>query len=270
MDTKFKPIKMIGRPKGILFYLRSLIYKISSALELLILLLLWLVIFGNRSAFGDFTLYDIFTYIIIGHSIGLVSKFFLFRVISKDVFNKNSKLLVYNPIRYFFKILINGAGKNFLPFIAAVFLNLLILYFFIDGFVLNFDPIYLLVIAVMIILSFIIEFLMFYLLNMLVFWKFESKEFYTILIRFKNILAGNYFPISLLPFVFVNISLALPFAYSFFMPAELYLKKVSIIIGIRGIFVQILWILIFYLCIKISWSHKFRDKEKIKVVKTFE
>jgi len=267
--TKFKPIKIIGQKKGVLYYLRMLMYKISSALEVLILLLLWLAIFSNKSMFGGFTLHEMVTYIIAGSLIGLISRYFLHRIISHDLFASDSKSLIYKPIRYFFHVLANGFGKNFLPFIIAVILHALVLYFFIDNFIINFEILCIIVIILMIILAFITEFLMVYLANLFIFWKFESTEFYTVLVRLKKILAGNYFPLSLLPPVFVSISLVLPFAYSFFVPMELYLKKIDIAAGLRGIGVQILWIILLYICIKFIWSAKYKKKEKVKVIKTF-
>ncbi len=267
--TKFKPIKMIGQEKGVLDYLRMLMYKISSALEVLILILLWLAIFSNKSVFKGFTIEEMVTYIIAGSLIGLISRYFIHRIISHDLFSSDSESLVYKPIKYFFHILIKGFGRNILPFIVAVTLHLLILYFFLDSFVINLEATYLAVIMLMVLLAFITEFLMAYLANLFIFWKFESSEFYTILARLKKILAGNYFPLSLLPAIFVNISLALPFAYLFFVPTQLYLKKIDIASGLRGVGVQILWIILLYICVKLVWRAKFKKKEKVKVIKTF-
>lgn len=261
---------MIGRKKGVLSYLRVFMYKISSALEALILILLWMAIFSNKSVLNGFTLEEMITYIIAGSLIGLVSRYFLYRIISHDLFNSDSKLLVYRPIEYFFHILVKCFRRNILPFVMAAMLHLLILYFFIDSFVINLEAEYIAIIILMVILAFITEFLMVYLANLFIFWKFESNEFYAVLVRLKKILAGNYFPLSLLPAVFVNISLALPFAYLFFVPAQLYLKKIDIALGLRGIGIQVLWIIFLYVCIKFAWSARFEKKKKIKVIKTFK
>jgi len=77
--------------------------------------------------------------------------------------------------------------------------------------------------------------------------------------RLKKILAGNYFPLNILPMAFVSISMFLPFAYSFFVPAQLYLNKINQAQAIKGIGVQIIWIVIFFIIIKIAWKKKVRD-----------
>ena len=99
-------------------------------------------------------------------------------------------------------------------------------------------------------------------INIYIFWTFESKHLFQIIIRLKKIISGNYFPIDMLSVVFVKISYYLPFAYSFFVPTQLYLKKISIQNGIKGIIIQIFWIIFLYIIISISW-HKQIQKNKI-------
>jgi ABC-2 type transport system permease protein len=257
---KFAPIDQPVQKKGLFYYARVFIYKTSNILEVLIILLLWLIIFADKSILGGFTRQEIITYIIAGNLIGLISGYFLHRIIASDIYDQNSKLLVYKPIKYFFLILPRGFGKNFLPFIIAVIFHLIVLYFFLDYFVINFNILHLSVIALMVILAFIIEFLLAYLLNLFVFWTFEAKDPYKILVRLKKFLAGAYFPLSLLSPVFVSVSLTLPFAYSFFVPMELYLEKIDLATGLRGMIVQIIWIVVIYAIIQLTWSRQIKKK----------
>lgn len=269
-NTGFKPIKMIGEKKGLLYYLRVIMYKISSVFELLIVLLIYLAIFSDKLGIAGFTREEIITYIIAGNLIGLIGRYFLYRIIKHDLNLSDSKLIIYKPIKYFFHILVKGFGSNFLPFVMAVALHFLVLYFFFNSFILNLEAAYIAVITVMVILAFITEFLMVYIANLFIFWKFESRELFKIIERFKKILAGNYFPLSLLPPVFISVSLILPFAYSFFIPIELYLKKIDLVFGLKSMVIQILWIILLYISIKLIWQAKSRKEKKVKVVKTFK
>ncbi len=257
---KIAPVDQPVQKRGLFYYARVFIYKTSGILEVLAILLLWLIIFTNKSVLGGFTRQEIITYIIAGNLIGLISGYFLHRIIASDIYGQNSKLLVYKPIKYFFLILPKGFGRNFLPFIIAVIYHLLVLYFFLDYIVINFNILYLSVITAMIVLAFIIEFLLAYLLNLFVFWTLEAKGPYKILIRLKNFLAGAYFPLSLLPPVFVSVGLVLPFAYSFFVPMELYLKKIDLATGLRGMIVQLIWIGVIYALIQLTWSRQIKKK----------
>ena len=188
--------------------------------------------------------------------ISVFTGYLLQRLIADDVESEKSSLLLFRPIKYFIYILTHGWAKAILPFSIAVGLHFVVLYFFLDSFILNYNLVNFIIIGVMVMLAFLLEFLIAYLLNLNVFWTIESVDMYKILNRLKKILAGNYFPLSILPMIFVSISLWLPFAYSFYVPAELYLGKISQEEALRGVGVQIIWIVIIYVVIKIMWKKK--------------
>lgn len=83
--------------------------------------------------------------------------------------------------------------------------------------------------------------------------------------RLKRFFAGGYFPLSLLPSGFVTVSFFLPFAYSIFVPAQLYLSKISPWIGLQGLGVQLVWILILALIIKLVWFKGLKRYEGVGI-----
>ena len=97
-----------------------------------------------------------------------------------------------------------------------------------------------------IVLGFIFEFLLAFAAKSFISWSEESNYFLKIISRLKKLIAGNYFPLSLLSLSVLNLSLFLPFAYSFFVPTQLYLGKLSLDYALRGLLVQIFWILVLY------------------------
>ena len=242
----------------------SFMFKLGGVVELLVILIIWIVIFRDQTMFGGYTREEIITYIIGGSIIGLFSGFLLQRLIATDLKSEKSMLLVYRPIKYFSHILINGWGKIMLPFVIAVGLHFTILIIFKDSFVVNVSPLVFVIIGVMIVLAFIIEFLLAYLLKLYVFWTIESPQLHRLVMRFKKFLAGNYFPLSFLPLVFVQVSLVLPFAYGFFVPAQLYLKKMSALDGMRGIVIQAVWIGVLYVLIRLKWKKKIQESLESK------
>lgn len=100
-----------------------------------------------------------------------------------------------------------------------------------------------------------------YLIGLVAFWTDEVDGLYATHERLRKIFSGGYFPISILPVFFVNLSYALPFAYSFFVPAQLYLKKIDLAAGIRGIFVQITWIIVLYFLSNWVWRRGLKRYE---------
>ena len=257
---KITPVDKLSQKVSIWHYARVFIYKVSGMLEILAILALWLYIFSSKSILGGFTREEIITYIIVGNIISFFIGYVLHRVIRRDVIDDNSKLLLYKPFKYLFYVLLHGLGKIILPFILSVIFYLLLLYFFIDSLVVNLGIHYISIILAMVTLAFIIEFLISYLVNLHIFWVIESGHLYVITVRLKRFLAGQYFPLSLLPLVFVKASLFLPFAYSFFVPMQLYLKKIDLTTGVKGLGVQVVWIILLYMFIQKSWSSQLKKQ----------
>jgi len=255
-------IQNTNKQNTILNKLGFFLLKFSNLFEVFIIVLFWIIIFKNSNSSGEFTRENVIIYILIGNFISLITGFFSFNIVNKEIQNKNSKMLIYNPIKYFFHVIFSNFTKFIPIFIFSALIYSLFLHYFSNNFLINKDPMLLLIIAIMIILAFFTEFLIIYLINIYIFWTFESKHFFQIIIRLKKIISGNYFPIDMLSIIFVKISYYLPFAYSFFVPTQLYLKKISIQNGIKGIIIQIFWIIFLYIIISISW-HKQIQKNKI-------
>lgn len=112
--------------------------------------------------------------------------------------------------------------------------------------------------------AFIIELFFAYLLKLYAFWSIDSADSYKVVIRLKKFLAGAYFPLNILPVVFVSVSLYLPFAYSFFVPVQVYLKNYDLSVAWRGLIIEGAWIIILYILIRVSWRKKIEKKEKNK------
>ena len=245
-------------------YLKNISIKLGAVFEILALLLAWILIFSKKSNLGGMTIQAMAAYILIGNLIALATSFMLERIFAYAISQKDSKLFLYSPIKYCAYILINGFTKFIFPFLSLAAVDIALLYFFAGKLSLNLSINYLSLIALMILLAFIIEFFIAYLLYFFIFWTIESKESYALALRLKKILAGNYFPLSLLPAFFLRFTLTLPFAYTFFVPTQLFLKKISLNQGITGIFIQIFWILALYAIIRLAWHFKIKKNIRAK------
>ncbi len=235
--------------------------KFGGLVELLVILVIWVLLFRDSTRLGGFSEAEIVTYLLGGSIVSLFTGWLLGRLIAQDLRDEKSKELIDKPLKYFGHIISHGWAKVISPFAIAFGLHIGVLVFFRASFILNKNPAVMALVAGMLILSFIIEFLLAYLIRLNIFWTIESGELYKLLERLKKFLSGAYFPLSFLPSIFVSFCLFLPFSYSFYVPAELYLGKISQSTAIRGLLVQIAWILFLYLAIKIMWI---RRQQKIK------
>lgn len=231
-------------------------WKFSAQIEALLILGLWLLAFTQDLSWTGFGREALIAYLLIGNIISIMTGYLLYRLINEDLRSEDPELLMYNAPKFLLRVVKKSLVKNFLPFVVAIGFQLGLLSYFVGLDILHADANILSLVAVMVILAFITELLLAYLLNLFVFWTIESPDLYRLLVRFKKMLAGNYFPLSIFPLWFTGLSLTFPFAYSFYVPTQLYLKEITPSVGTTGIIIQLFWIVVLYALIKFIWMRK--------------
>jgi len=262
---KFLTIVKAFWQKALTYRFTVLAYRIGEIGEMLALILMWTAIYGGQKIISGLTLQEMITYILIGNFFNAIIRNFLSNGIARDIKDGRLSLFLIKPIGYFSYILSQEVGRISLATILSVLSSALVIVFFINTFIWNFDIAYLLVIFAMIIFAFITELLLSYLIGLIAFWTDEVEGLYATIDRIKKFFSGGYFPLNLLSPAFVQISLILPFAYSFFIPAQLYLKKFDLSVGLKGLLVQIIWIIVLYGIIRIVWNRGLKKYEGIGI-----
>lgn len=251
--------------KSLTYRFTVLAYRIGEVGETLALILMWSAIYNSQKIIGGLTLAEMITYILIGNFFNALIRNFLSGLVARDIREGRLSMFLVKPIRYFDYILIQEIGRISFVTIMSILSASLVIGFFANVFIWNFDIAYFSVIAVMIILAFINELLIAYLIGLIAFWTDEVDGIYATIGRIQKFFSGGYFPINLLPLIFVQVSFALPFAYSFFVPAQLYLKKLDLSVGLRGLLIQIVWMIAFYGIIDIVWKRGLKKYEGVGI-----
>ena len=257
----FTPISLVKRKKTLGSSLISFVVSFGGIFEVGLVIFVWFIVFQTNLDLSGLNLPDMVSYFLIGNIISMATGYLAEKVMSYDLARDEAKMLVLYPKQYLKRVLLKELSKYLLPFLLIGIAYFVILHIFIEDFEVNLAPHYLIVIFLMVALAFLTEFLIAYIFQMIIFWTIQAKAAYDILLRLKKILAGNYFPLSLLPPMFISTSLALPFVYSFYVPTELYLKKISFRQGLIGLAIQICWIIILYALIRIIWLIKSERKK---------
>ncbi len=230
-------------------------YRIGEIAEVLVLILLWSSIYANSAtAVKGFTLNEMITYVLIGNLCSVAVRTFLTATVATDIREGRLSMFLVKPISYLKYVFINELGRSFLSTVISITTQIIVIMFFLDKIYFNTDPAYIALILLMIFLAFIIEFQLSFLIGTIAFWTDEVNGLQLTIERVKRFFSGGYFPLSLLPASVVSIAVLLPFGYSFFYPASLYLKKLDLKQGVKGILVQIAWILILSVVIRIVWK----------------
>lgn len=240
-------------------------YRIGEVAEIVILIFMWMAIYREQDSINGYTLKEMTTYILMGNFINVMVRNWLFDVVATDIKDGKLSLFLIKPIAYFQYILVREIGRISLTFFMSIISQTMVILFFASQFILNTTPLYLIIIALMVILAFITELLLSFLIGLMAFWTQEVDGLHVTINRVSKFFAGGYFPLSLLSAGFVEVSFLLPFAYSFFVPAQLYLHKIDIQRGMQGIIVQLCWILLLYGIIKVTWKKGLRVYEGVGI-----
>lgn len=242
-----------------------LTHRIGEVGEMLVLILMWTAIYAGQTTFGGLTLREMLTYILVGNLFSVIIRNFLAGVVASDIHEGRLSMFLVKPMSYFSYILSREVGRMSVATLMSTLSMFIIIALFAGTFIWNSDIAYLAVVIVMVLLAFVTELLLSYLIGLAAFWTEEADGILSATDRMKRFFSGGYFPLNLLPLSFVQVSFALPFAYSFFVPAQLYLKKIDLSVGLKGLAVQLAWIVVLFLIIRITWTRGLRKYEGVGI-----
>jgi len=248
-------IMRIAWVRNLNYRFTTITYRLGEMAELLALILMWTAIYASGSGvIKGFTLNEMITYVLVGNLCSVAVRNFLPSFVSRDINQGKLSMFLVKPIPYIKYIFFNELGRAAFATLLSILSQFLILLFFLDKIVYNTDPLYILLIVAMVFLAFIIEWLIGFLIGLIAFWTDEVDGMQLTIERVKRFFSGGYFPLSLLPTALATISTYLPFAYSFFYPAQLYLKKATLYEGLLGLGIQIIWIIVLSVILNIVWN----------------
>lgn len=262
---KFLTIVKAFWQRALTYRFTVLAYRVGEISETLVLILMWSAVYGDQKSISGLTLQEMITYILVGNFFNAIIRNFLSSMVARDIKEGRLSMFLIKPMSYFNYILSQEIGRISLATMISTISSVIVIAFFVNTFVWNFDIAYFLVIIAMVILAFIIELFIAYLIGLIAFWTDEVDGIYATIERIKKFFSGGYFPINLLPSMFVQTSFVLPFAYSFFVPAQLYLKKLDLFMGLKGLLVQTIWIFALYGIIKIVWNRGLKRYEGVGI-----
>lgn len=241
-----------------------LMYRVGEIVEVLVLILMWTAIYSSGTGLiKGFSLSEMITYVLIGTLCATATRNFLPSFVSRDISEGRLSMFLVKPISYIRYVFLNEFGRSFLSTILSIGSQLIVLVFFLKVLVGVQSMLHLLVIIPMVLFAQVIEMLIGFLIGAIAFWTDEVDGIQATLERVKRFFSGGYFPLALLPAGLIFTSSLLPFQYSFFAPAMLWLGKMSIADGILGLGIQLLWIIVLAGIVHLVWKAGLRRYEAI-------
>jgi ABC-2 type transport system permease protein len=88
---------------------------------------------------------------------------------------------------------------------------------------------------------------------MLAFWLLEISTFIFILFAFEYVASGHLFPLDLLPPALEHVLFFTPFPSMLYTPIGIYMGKIVGADIVRGLVVQLIWVLMGYALARFAW-----------------
>jgi len=206
------------------------------------------------------------TYIIIGWLITFMMANFGFEdFISEQIQRGYLSNLLVKPIDYIHYIIFLSLGRASFTLGVSFLANILLVLIFRNTFIFPKNIFVWLILLAMILVGYFIKLFLSILIGFISFWTTDNSGIFYSINTLAKFLSGTYFPINILPVAFLNFSLFLPFIYTFYFPAQLYLGKISVLQGLEGLGFEIVWLAILYIAVRIVWKMGLKKYESVGI-----
>lgn len=251
--TKYFTLINVFWQRALAYRFTVLAYRVGEVFEVLILVLMWSAIYGDQQTIRGFTRQEMLTYVLIGNLFSVVVRNWSHQVVSNQIHDGTLSTFLTQPINYFHYFVFRELGRHSLPTALSVGSQLMVIAFFYKIIIINPGFLMWLVIVAMLVLAFITELFISFLIGTIAFWTEETDGLHATIERLKRFFSGGYFPLNLLPSAVLQTSFFLPFAYSVYIPTQIYLGKIDIATGVYGLLTQVMWIVVLYCIIQLVW-----------------
>lgn len=241
------------------------LWGFNELLDTLVFLFIWMIIYGERNVIGGFTLSETITYLIgVGFIADIIASQMIDRV-EKDVQDGKLSSFLIRPMDYFFIRFFGSFSNKPLNISVRAIVYLSVALFFQNKIIVNLNLVQLFLAVVSISLAVIINALFDFLIGCVSFWTITTAGLGGLSRTVKSIFSGGYAPISFFPQWFQSIANFLPFIYTRYFPMLIYLNKITIIESIRGIGIQLVWIVVLFILVRKVWKNGLKRYEGVGI-----
>lgn len=236
------------------YRLNFILWRVRVVIRFLITYFLWSSIYSGNQKFFGYTRDSMLTYVLLVY---IVSNF-VFATRTQDIGSEinEGKLTNYllKPISYFKGVAARDVSDKLLNFGFTVVEFTILFALLKPPFLVQSNVLYIAAALMAFAGAVIVYFCMSVLLGFLGFWTPETWGARFIFIILLDFLAGNFFPIDILPQALAQILLLTPFPYMFYFPVKIYLGQLGIGQIIQGFVVVAIWSVALIQFVKYTWQ----------------
>jgi len=248
------------------YRVNAITYRLGQIIELIALVIIWTIIFKKVDVINGYTQKEMITYVVLGwFAYFFTSNYNLEGFVARDIQLGRLSNFITKPISYLKHITVLAIGRVSIATLTAIVIQFFLIAIFYDRIIISASWTNITVIMFMLILGFFLKLFLSIIVGFLAFWTVEVDGLnysFNILVKF---LSGGYMPLGLISAGVASVSLYFPFAYTYFVPIQLYLGKISLVEGLRGLGIEVLWLVFLYGIIKIAWRFGLKKYESVGI-----
>ncbi|MCD1259366.1 ABC-2 family transporter protein [Paenibacillus athensensis] len=245
----------LGVLSSLEYRVNFLISMVSGIFPILIQYYMWTAIFNNNS--GDtvygYTYAQLISYTIMATLVAKLVRTGFEYDVAEDIKNGGINKFIVKPIHYFQFRLFSFLGQKIVYFTMTLLLIGVILFILNVYLDLHLAGRNMLLFIATLVLSVLLNFLIFYIISITAFWLGEVTALFEALRIFILVLSGGMFPLDIFGASAVKVLSALPFSYLIYFPVNVLNGKIPLEEIAYGIAVQAIWIIILTLSSSLIW-----------------
>lgn len=241
-------------------------YAFGNIAELVALTVIWTIVYRNIDVIKDYSAHEMISYVVFAWFFSFLTTTYSFEQnVARDIHLGTLSSLLVKPQSYIRYVMAVATGRITIAFLIVLVQGIIVFSFFRNSLVFSLDFGTILLLVCMLVATYFINLFLSIIISFIAFWTMEINGTYYSLKVFSKFMSGTFFPISLLPVFFVKVSFFLPFVYTIYIPVQLYLGKISFMEGLRGLAIEILWLVVLYVIIKVVWRFGLRKYESVGI-----
>lgn len=225
-----------------IYRLNFVMWRVRVFLGLVTTYFLWLAVLPANGQLFGYSQNLMFTYILgtaIMSSLVLANRSY---VIADDISSGNLSNFLLRPVNFFLYWFSRDIGDKAMNVIFSVVEICLVFIILKPPFIVQQNPLYVLLFIVAVFFGVSLYFLINLLLGFIGFWSSEVWAPRFILWMVISFVAGQYFPLDILPKSIFSVLELLPFSYLLYFPLKIYMGHLSIVLVLKGLVISFAWI----------------------------
>ncbi|MFA6285255.1 MAG: ABC-2 family transporter protein [Parcubacteria group bacterium] len=241
-------------------------YAFGNIAELVALTVVWTIVYRNIDTIQGYSSNEMITYVVFAWFFSFLTTTYSFEQnVARDIHQGTLSSLLIKPQSYIRYVMAVAVGRISIAFGIVIIQGILVFLFFSDVLIFSVDLPTIFLLFFMLVATFAINLFLSIIIGFIAFWTNEVFGLYYSLKVFAKFMSGTFFPIILLPVFFVKVCFFFPFAYTIYIPVQLYLGKISFAEGLRGFAIEVLWLGILYVIIRVLWKLGLKKYEGVGI-----